>query len=266
MTTPATQPARLDAALQRVVESLRAYEPEQIILFGSLARGDAGEHSDIDLIVIKDTDLPRQERRSECEERLPDKLGVGVDIIVYTPAEVEGMIERRNPFLAAAFTDGVVVYDRNPIPGAPPLWSRLKEPTMESRLRNAYVWLESVQEDLQMSQAGLNSGLANSSCFHAQQASEKALKAFLIYCGFALERTHSVDELALRCIEQDSDFRSIAGDSNAVTGLYLDTRYATEDNGFFLIRYEIHQAERALEAARRIVALVESKIPPRPTE
>ena len=42
---------RLTAVLDQVVDALRAYEPEQIILYGSLARGDAGAFSDIDLIV-----------------------------------------------------------------------------------------------------------------------------------------------------------------------------------------------------------------------
>ncbi len=264
MTAPATQTARLDAALQRVVAGLMAYEPEQIVLFGSLARGDAGEHSDIDLIVIKDTNLPRQERRRECENLLPALSGVGVDIIVYTPKEVEGMIERRNPFLAAAFTDGVVVYDSSPTPGAPPLKSRLKEPTMETRILNGRVWLDSANYDLRASRMLLNPDAANAACFHAQQAAEKALKAFLIYCGFILERSHSVMGLAARCIEQDPDFRSIAADANAVTGLYTDTRYAEEGNGFVFKNYELPEAERAVEAAARIVALVESKIPPRP--
>ena len=189
-----------------------------------------------------------------------------MDIIVYTPAEVEGMIERRNPFLAAAFTDGVVVYDRNPIPGEPPPKSRLKEPTMETRILNGHVWLDSANYDLRISRRLLTPDTANGACFNAQQAAEKSLKAFLIYCGLPLERIHSVRRLARRCIEQDADFRSIAADAQAVTGLYTDTRYAEEGNGFIFKDYELPEAERAVEAAQRIVALVESKIPHRPGE
>ncbi len=266
MTTPATQPAYLLAALQRVIEGLKACRPEQIVLFGSLARGDAGEGSDIDLIVIKDTDLPRHDRARECTDLLPAHLGVGVDIIVYTTHEVARMIERRNPFLAAAFTDGVVVYDRNPAPGPPSLKSRLKEPTMESRLRNGHVWLDSAADDLRVSRVVFNAGFANFACFHAQQATEKSLKAFLIYCGFILERSHSVDELAQRCAAQDPDSVAIADDAHTVTGFYLDTRYATNDNGFILIQYDLSQAEVALEAADKVFTFVLSRIPPRPQE
>ncbi len=265
MTSPATQPTRLDAALQRVVAGLRKYEPEQIVLFGSLARGDAGEHSDIDLIVIKDTDLHRQERRRECEDLLPALLGVGVDIIVYTPAEVEGMIERRNPFLAAAFTDGVVVYDRNPIPGAPPLKSRLKEPTMESRLLYGRNWLQGAGEDLYNAKVLLDAESTNGACFYSQQAVEKALKGFLVYRGLPLERTHLAAELADRCAGQDQDFAAHITDAEALDSYYIHSRYPDANTHAFR-RYELADAETAVRSAERIVALVESKIPARPEE
>lgn len=52
----------VDPALDRIVRLLQRYEPERIILFGSRARGDADEHSDYDLIVIKRTSRPFLER------------------------------------------------------------------------------------------------------------------------------------------------------------------------------------------------------------
>jgi HEPN domain-containing protein/predicted nucleotidyltransferase len=263
MTLPAAEIDLLHPALPRIIEGLRAYQPEQIILFGSRARGDAGEHSDIDLIVIKETGTPYRERFRESSEYLPEMLGVGVDVIVYTPEEVEGKIEARSPFLAAAFTDGVVVYDRNPVSGAPSLQSRLKEPTMESRLRNGHVWLDSARYELTLAQRLLTPDTANGVCFHAQQAAEKALKAFLIYCGLPLERIHSVRGLAAKCAEQDRDFLAIAADTQVLTGYYTDTRYAEEGNGFIFKTYELQEAERAVEAAERVLAFIQSKIPPR---
>ena len=266
MTVPATQPARLHAALQKVIEGLKAYDPEQIVLFGSLARGDASEHSDIDLIVIKDTDLPRQERRSECADHLPTGLGIGVDVIVYTPREVEGMLDRRSPFLAAAFTDGVVVYDRNSIPGAPSPKSRLKEPTMESRLRNGHTWLETAVYELRICRLLLTSETANGACFHAQQTAEKAFKAFIFYCGLLPKRIHSVKALAQECAEQDPDFLGYLAEADLLSRYYTDTRYAEEGNGFIFQNYELLEAQRAVQAAQRVLTFVQSKVPPRPQQ
>ena len=42
--------------IEQVMQDLAAYGPEKVILFGSAARGDVDEYSDIDLIVIKETD------------------------------------------------------------------------------------------------------------------------------------------------------------------------------------------------------------------
>jgi predicted nucleotidyltransferase len=51
-----------DPQLRKLVSLLQAYEPERIILFGSHARGQADEHSDYDIIVIKRTERPFLER------------------------------------------------------------------------------------------------------------------------------------------------------------------------------------------------------------
>ena len=263
MTAPATQPARLSAALARVIDGLRAYQPEQIILFGSMARGDAGEHSDIDLIVIKDTGAPRRERFRESSEYLPEMLGVGVDVIVYTPEEVEEKIEARNPFLAAVFTDGVVVYDRNPVPGAPSLKSRLKEPTMESRLHNGLMWLESARRDLRLSRLALTEEeTAGGACFHAQQAIEKALKGFLIFRGLPLERTHQASELARMCVNEDHGLSPCITAAQVVEDYYISTRYPDANNVF--PTFVQAQAERAVGHAENTIALVQSKIQPPP--
>ena len=41
--------------VQNAVDALMGYRPEKIIIFGSMARGEADEYSDIDLIVVKET-------------------------------------------------------------------------------------------------------------------------------------------------------------------------------------------------------------------
>jgi len=94
-----------------IVEALKAYEPEKIILFGSLARGDADRYSDIDLVVIKRTDKRFVERLVEAARYLD--LPVSVDLFVYTPEEFEVMAENANPFIERVRSEGRIIYERS---------------------------------------------------------------------------------------------------------------------------------------------------------
>ena len=98
--------------VDRLVEDLLPYSPEKIILFGSAARGDADEYSDLDVIVIKATDQRFVQRLVEAGSYLSSP--VHVDIFVYTPEEFEAMIEEENPFIQSALRDGRVIYEKTP--------------------------------------------------------------------------------------------------------------------------------------------------------
>lgn len=100
------------SAIDRVVRGLMAYEPEKIILFGSMARGDADEYSDIDLIVIKDTKQRFVRRLVEITAFLP--LDTAVDVLVYTPKKLDAMLAEGNPFIEHALEEGKVLYEKSP--------------------------------------------------------------------------------------------------------------------------------------------------------
>ena len=93
-----------------LVKDLLPYGPEKIILFGSAARGDADEYSDLDVIVIKETDRRFVQRLVEAGALVSSPRHV--DIFVYTPGELEAMIEEENPFIESALRDGKVVYEK----------------------------------------------------------------------------------------------------------------------------------------------------------
>lgn len=96
--------------IEEIVSSLREYDPERIILFGSHARRDADEYSDLDLVVIKETEerfLDRLKRVYEIMQ--PD---FALDILVYTPGEFAHMLEEGNPFLERVLEEGIVIYER----------------------------------------------------------------------------------------------------------------------------------------------------------
>jgi predicted nucleotidyltransferase len=102
------------ALLQDVVRRIRATaRPQKIILFGSRARGDEREGSDLDLLIVMDTDLPRH-RRALSFYRALAGLGIAKGILVYTPSEVEDWRTASCSLVATALREGQVLYEDQP--------------------------------------------------------------------------------------------------------------------------------------------------------
>jgi HEPN domain-containing protein len=72
-------------------------------------------------------------------------------------------------------------------------------------------WLVKAEHDLLNAQTVVehNPIILDTACFHCQQAVEKYLKAFLVYKGIAVERTHNLNYLLDVCSQQDNDFKNI---------------------------------------------------------
>ena len=101
-----------DAKLQEIVRRLvEAVEPDRIILFGSRARGDAGPDSDLDLLIIKDSDAPRHRRTIPAYIALTG-LGIPTDIIWRTPIEIADWSRVPNHVVTRAMREGKVLYER----------------------------------------------------------------------------------------------------------------------------------------------------------
>jgi len=101
------------SALDDVLNALRSYEPSRIYLFGSWARGEQDELSDIDLVVIKRTPEPFFERLRQVAHLLPEHVG-RVDVLVYTPEEFQRMLAEGNAFAEMISEEGRLVYEREP--------------------------------------------------------------------------------------------------------------------------------------------------------
>ena len=96
----------LDDIVRRVVD---VAQPRKIILFGSAARGDLGPDSDVDLLVISDTEDTR-----ELAARIHRGLRgvrVAVDATVVTPAHVQRYKDSLGLVIKPALREGKVVYD-----------------------------------------------------------------------------------------------------------------------------------------------------------
>jgi predicted nucleotidyltransferase len=98
--------------IQTIVSRIaEAIQPQQIILFGSWARGERGPHSDIDILVVKESALPRPQRYAEVR-RLFWGLGVPMDILVYTPEEFARYQSVPGSFTHTVAREGKVLYVR----------------------------------------------------------------------------------------------------------------------------------------------------------
>jgi predicted nucleotidyltransferase len=95
----------------RVTAELAALGARRVVLFGSHARGDASDTSDVDLVVELpwDADAPAGARAAELLGRLAPR--VVLDLVVYTPQEFEALQEKA-PLLRAALAEGKVLHER----------------------------------------------------------------------------------------------------------------------------------------------------------
>lgn len=94
---------------QKVIEDYSWCNPEKIILFGSYAKDNHDEYSDIDLIIVYPTNKKFLDRLKELY--LSWNMAKGVDILAYTPEEFERM-KQENEFVQDACKEGIVIYER----------------------------------------------------------------------------------------------------------------------------------------------------------
>lgn len=103
--------ALLESELARYIRILHEeYAPQRVLLFGSMVSGEVEEWSDIDLVIIKETEQKFLDRTREVMALLQPR--VGVDILVYTPQEFEQLQRERAFVREEIVTKGKVLYER----------------------------------------------------------------------------------------------------------------------------------------------------------
>ena len=108
---------KFDEAIQGVIETIRdRYEPEKIILFGSRAWGNPDGESDLDVLVIKESDKREVERIREVSRLLLSfqqrPYLLPIDVLVKTPDEIRQRLAIGDDFIRRIMSAGRVVYDR----------------------------------------------------------------------------------------------------------------------------------------------------------
>ena len=87
------------------------FDPSQVLLFGSHARGAANEWSDVDLLVVMSDVTDKRQAAIEIRRSLADLL-VSKDIVVTTPDDIARRGHVVGTVLHAAIRDGKVLYER----------------------------------------------------------------------------------------------------------------------------------------------------------
>src|SRR5258708_7510572 len=101
-------PRLINLMVRRLV---RQFNPEQIILFGSHARGTAGPDSDVDFLVVMPVQGSKREKQIEMQLALDDVL-VAKDIIVVTPEQMQRNVNIPGTIERPAVLEGQVLYAR----------------------------------------------------------------------------------------------------------------------------------------------------------
>ena len=98
--------------MNEVVDRIaRKFNPVRIILFGSWARGEAREDSDLDLLVV----LPRVEHKRKAAIEILRSLNglpISKDVVVTTPEEIKARGHVVGDILRPALQEGKIIYER----------------------------------------------------------------------------------------------------------------------------------------------------------
>ena len=97
--------------LHRIIERLvQAYHPQQIYLFGSKARNDAGPDSDFDLLVVVSDAVPRKQTESRLAYEVLRGTGTAADIVVCTKSAFQSRLSLAASLPATVIREGLLLY------------------------------------------------------------------------------------------------------------------------------------------------------------
>ena len=248
--------AVLTQEIEVAVQRLRAaLQPEEIVLFGSRAYGTPRPDSDIDLLVVlHPTDEPQETRQRRAMQALGADGWRRVDghVWAYTPEELHEQLRLGSTAVRDALAKGIRLFPQGGC-------SRYRELAGDWSATGAEeTLLQKAREDLILADKALTPPVVPwGAAFHAQQAAEKAMKAFLAWHDVPFRKTHSLEELGRQCVALDSTLGSIADKAAPLTEYAWKLRNPGEAE-----EPDRAEAEAALPAAREVYEAMMGRLPP----
>ncbi len=96
--------------IKNIVDKIATkYRPEKIILFGSFAWGNPNKDSDVDLLIIKKTEMSSRKLAQEIDESLFERE-MPIDILVYSPKYLEERLFLGDFFIKKIIKEGKLLY------------------------------------------------------------------------------------------------------------------------------------------------------------
>jgi len=124
--------------------------------------------------------------------------------------------------------------------------------------KQAKIWLKSAEDDLRWAKHNLKGGFYPQACFAAQQAAEKALKAYLLEKTGRFDKVHLLPKLLRDCQKEDKIFKDLTEACDILADYYLDTRYP--DMLDFSSFDDTQHAQEAIKLANKIIEFVKDRL------
>ena len=245
-----THPRMSDpSVLSHIAERLkRQLGAEAVIVYGSVARGDAHDDSDIDLLVIAPSEGDRF-HRIEWVRRTIDDPGLRplISPLVLTPDEVRRRLEADDRFVRQIIERGVELGGDGQ--DARRKWGGI---TPMSGARASDRWRGNARRDWRRVELHLSAEDGSAAGFFLQQAVEKFLKGWLLDRGWELRKTHRVDDLLSTAVGYQADLAPFRPLCERVKDYYFADRYPDED-GSLPAPPRTEQVGRDLDETRRLI-------------
>jgi HEPN domain-containing protein len=129
----------------------------------------------------------------------------------------------------------------------------------DARLQDVRAWLSKAELDLKAAAHEISApeeALWGDVMFHAQQAAEKAMKAFLAHHDVPVRKTHNLEELGQQCVALDATLGAVADQAAPLTEYAWKFRYPGESD-----EPERDEAAEAVAAARNIYSAILTRLP-----
>jgi len=130
---------------------------------------------------------------------------------------------------------------------------------MKKGKEEALRWYRQAEHDLKVARHNFEGKFYSDACFMCEQASQKALKAFLIFkTGRTAFGEHSIQTLAQKCLPYNQKFKEVIDYGRVLDRYYIPTRYpdALSPPAVPFETYNEEDALNALDMAGRIISLV----------